>query len=54
MAFFLQNVNLEAVARIGAILCSFAFVFVHSVSILSVRKDVAVFICHFLCIIALT
>ena len=34
LAFFLQNVNLEAVACIGAILCTFAFVFVHIVSIL--------------------
>ena len=34
MVFLLQNVNLEAVTCISAILCLFAFVFVHIVSIL--------------------
>ena len=34
MVVLLQNVNLEAVACIGAILCSFSFVLVNNVSIL--------------------
>ena len=41
---FLANVNFESVASIGAILYSFAIVFVHTVSIFRRREEFAVFI----------